>query len=98
MTPQQILDRLTVGLKDFGFAVHGNDDHLPAPASFPGDAIAYIFHDHVELYLIDGSLKDGLNPEIAADLAAKAITAAGLYAGEDPATWLINGRVTVTAA
>ena len=98
MTPQQILDKRTAALEDGGFAVHENDDHLPEQAPFPGDAIAYIHHDQVELYLLEGGRRNGLDQDMAADRAAKAIAAAGLSAGEDASSWLVTGRVTVIAA
>ncbi|MFG1946145.1 hypothetical protein [Nonomuraea sp. NPDC048826] len=97
MTPQQILSTLTNALRNADFVVHDNDDDL-TPSPFPGDAIAYIYRDQVELYLVKGSLHDGLKPDMAADRAAAAIDAAGLNAGPDPASALLTGRVVVTAS
>ncbi|PZG28428.1 hypothetical protein C1I98_32825 [Spongiactinospora gelatinilytica] len=95
---QQVLGKLTGALTESGSRVHENDDVIPERAPFPGDAIAYIFHDQVELYLLDGTLRDELSHVLAADRVAKAIDAAGLQASEDASTHLVNGRVVVTTA
>ncbi|MGP3965124.1 hypothetical protein ACTWPT_55170 [Nonomuraea sp. 3N208] len=97
MTPQQILFTLTIALRNADFVVHENDDRL-TPSPFPGDAIAYIYRDQVELYLVEGTLRDGLQPDMAADRAAAAIDAAGLHAGPDAAGALLTGRIIVTAS
>ncbi|MEW1837699.1 hypothetical protein AB0392_07075 [Nonomuraea angiospora] len=96
MTPQQILELLIIALKGAGFVVYENDDHV-TPSAFPGDAIAYIFHDQVELYLVNGG-RTAENGQMAADRAATAIHAAGLQAEPGVAGTLVNGRVIVTSA
>ncbi|GAA3123313.1 hypothetical protein [Nonomuraea salmonea] len=93
MDPQHVLSALVGALRSAGFAVHDNDDRL-TPSPFPGDAIAYMHHDQVELYLVDGTLREG-GGEMAADRAAAAIAEAGLQAGPDAASALLNGRVVV---
>lgn len=96
MTPQQIFDALTTALTAAGFVVYDSDDRL-TPSDCPGDAIAYLFHDQVELYLVNGRII-GPDGTMAADKAAAAIHNAGLFAGGDTGRALLNSRVIVTAA
>lgn len=97
MNPQRVLTSVADAFRSVDFTVHDNDDRL-TPSPFPGDAITYIHHDQVELYLLDGTLQEGGLGEMAADRAAAAIAAAGLQAGPDAAWALLNGRVIVTTA
>jgi hypothetical protein len=52
----------------------------------------------VELHLTDGTLRAGLQTEMADDNVAAAVVAAGPYAGPDEVYALLNGRFIVSAA
>ncbi|WP_327587143.1 hypothetical protein OHA25_09145 [Nonomuraea sp. NBC_00507] len=97
MSTEHTLLQLNAALTSTGFVVHENDDSIQQHAPFPGDAIAYIQHDAVNLYLLEGTSTE--KGETAADKAVRAIQDAGLDTqGEaDPAQVLLNGKVIVKA-
>lgn len=98
MTPNEIINRLKAALEKAKFKVYEDDADIREKHAFPGAAITYILHDQVELYLAEGTRTDG-EGNMAADVAAQAIQAAGLRIpqGGDPSNELLVGRIIVTA-